>query len=149
MSSRRLVIDTGIAVSALILSRSVPRQAFNAARSWGQLLISPATFNELEDVLCRPKLERFITEQERVEFLDAYVLLAKAVAITESITACRDPNDDKFLELAVSGQAECIISGDADLLVLSPFRLSDADSAIDIVTPRAFLEDWLPSKSAS
>ena len=40
----------------------------------------------------------------------------------ERITACRDPHDDKFLELAVNGQADLIVSGDADLLALNPFR---------------------------
>lgn len=50
------------------------------------------------------------------------------------ITACRDPKDDKFLELAVSGRATHIISGDTDLLTLNPFR------GIAILPPRAFLE---------
>lgn len=133
MSNRRLVIDTGVAVSALILPRSVPRQAFDAARSVGKVLVSTATFSELEDVLRRPKLERYLTEHERLEFLDSYLLAAETVAITENVAACRDPKDDKFLELAVCGQAECIISGDDDLLALHPFR------GIEIVTPRDFL----------
>ncbi len=133
MSSRRLVIDTGVAVSALILPRSVPRQALDAARSVGRLLVSPETFGELENVLRRPKFERYLTEQERLEFLDSYLLTAVAVSITEPITACRDPNDDKFLELAVAGKADCIVSGDADMLALHPFR------GITIVTPRDFL----------
>jgi predicted nucleic acid-binding protein len=53
----------------------------------------------------------------------------------EVITACRDPKDNKFLELAVSGQATHLISGDPDLLVLSPFR------GIPIVTPQAFVTE--------
>ncbi len=47
---------------------------------------------------------------------------AEAVTITERIAACRDPTDDKFLELAANGRADLIVSGDNDLLVLSPFR---------------------------
>jgi predicted nucleic acid-binding protein len=50
---------------------------------------------------------------------------------------CRDPTDDKFLELAVNGQADVIVSGDADLLVLSPFR------KIPIIAPAAFLQGAL------
>jgi predicted nucleic acid-binding protein len=57
---------------------------------------------------------------------------ADLVTITESIVACRDPHDDKFLELAVNGRADVIISGDADLLVLDAFR------GIPIITPAAF-----------
>lgn len=59
---------------------------------------------------------------------------AELVAIAERIAACRDPTDDKFLELAVNGHADVIISGDADLLDLSPFR------SIPIVTPAAFVQ---------
>ena len=55
------------------------------------------------------------------------------VNITEHIAACRDPKDDKFLELAVSGRADLIVSGDQDMLALNPFR------GISIVTPAAFV----------
>jgi uncharacterized protein len=58
---------------------------------------------------------------------------AELVSIAEHITACRDPTDDKFLELAVNGRADFIISGDSDLLALNPFR------TIPIVTPAAFV----------
>jgi putative PIN family toxin of toxin-antitoxin system len=59
---------------------------------------------------------------------------AEAVEITERIAACRDATDDKFLELAVNGEADVIVSGDADLLVLNPFR------GIPIVAPAAFVQ---------
>jgi putative PIN family toxin of toxin-antitoxin system len=59
---------------------------------------------------------------------------AELVAIIEQITACRDQHDDKFLELAVNGHADLIVSGDADLLALNPFR------EIPIVTPTAFVQ---------
>ena len=55
-------------------------------------------------------------------------------AVTEHIRVCRDPGDDIFLELAVSGHADVIISGDKDLLALDPFR------GISIVTPLDFLQ---------
>ena len=58
---------------------------------------------------------------------------AERVAITATIKACRDATDDKFLELAVSGRAELVLSGDKDLLVLHPFR------GIPIVAPAAFV----------
>ena len=59
---------------------------------------------------------------------------AELVTITERIVACRDPTDDKFLELAVNGHADLIVSGDADLLALNPFR------DIPIVTPAVFVQ---------
>lgn len=58
---------------------------------------------------------------------------AELVAITQRIAACRDPTDDKFLELAVNGRADAIVTGDADLLALNPFR------GIPIVTPAIFV----------
>ncbi len=59
---------------------------------------------------------------------------AEFINITEQMNECRDPKDNKYLELAVSGKAECIITGDEDLLVLHPFR------QIDILTVQNFLD---------
>jgi predicted nucleic acid-binding protein len=61
---------------------------------------------------------------------------AELVTITERIVACRDPTDDKFLELAVNGHADLIVSGDGDLRALNPFR------DIPIATPAAFVQGW-------
>src|ERR1700730_5304035 len=68
---------------------------------------------------------------------------AELVTITERIAACRDPTDDKFLELAVNGHADLIVSGDGDLLALNPFR------QIPIVTPAAFVQGWCDSITIS
>jgi predicted nucleic acid-binding protein len=46
---------------------------------------------------------------------------------------CRDPKDDKFLEAALTSQADCLVTGDADLLVLDPFE------GIPILRPAEFL----------
>jgi predicted nucleic acid-binding protein len=60
------------------------------------------------------------------------------VPITTSVKECRDPKDDKFLELAISGGASYIVSGDADLLTLHPFR------GIAVITPQDFLVTLIP-----
>jgi putative PIN family toxin of toxin-antitoxin system len=133
MSEARTVIDTGVAVSAVLLPRSVPRQAFDAAVSRGKLLVSEATVAELDEVLRRPKFNKYVPEELRLEFLAALLQRAEQVVVAEVIRACRDAKDDKFLELAVSGKASHIVTGDADLLVLHPFR------SIAIVSPQAFL----------
>jgi putative PIN family toxin of toxin-antitoxin system len=96
--------------------------------------MSEATFRELREVLFRPKFDKYLTEQTRLLFLATLLGEAEAVNITEQIKICRDPNDDKFLDVAMNGAATCIISGDEDLLVLHPFR------TIPIITPRAFLD---------
>lgn len=133
-TERRSVVDTTVVVSAVLLPRSVPRQAFDRAAAAGPLLISAATVAELDQVLRRPKFDRYLREEERLEFLAALVREAELVEVTASVTACRDPKDDKFLELAVSGRATHIITGDADLLSLHPFR------GVAILTPAQFIE---------
>jgi uncharacterized protein len=60
--------------------------------------------------------------------------VAEMIEINDTIAACRDPKDDKLLELAVGGNADFLITGDKDLLVLNPFR------AVKIITPREFLD---------
>ena len=61
--------------------------------------------------------------------------MAELVTITERVAVCRDPTDDKFLELAINGRADMIVTGDLDLLVLDRFR------GIPIVTPRDFVHE--------
>jgi len=129
----RVVLDTNIVVSALLLQRSLTRQAFDHASSHGIVLVSAETVEELNDVLRRPKFEKYVGEEERMEFLTAYVREARLVNITEAVKACRDPRDDKFLELAISGQATHIVTGDAGLLALHPFR------KIPILAPARFI----------
>jgi putative PIN family toxin of toxin-antitoxin system len=131
----RFVFDTNVIVSAALLAGSVPRQAFNKALDEGRILISVPVLLELAEVLSRRKLNKYLLEEERMRFLVALLKEAELVEITEAVTDCRDAKDNKFLELAVCGEADCIISGDDDLLVLSPFR------GIPILTPREFLSD--------
>lgn len=73
--------------------------------------------------------------ENRAGFFDqlrGMLAAAELVTIAEHVAACRDPDDDKFLELAVNGNADAIISGDADLLSLDTFR------GIPIITAAAF-----------
>lgn len=142
MNETRTVIDTGVVVSAVLLPRSVPRQAFDAAASRGNLLVCAATIAELDEVLRRPKFNKYLPEEKRLELLAALVQEAEQVEVTEVITACRDAKDNKFLELAVSGKASHILSGDGDLLALHPFR------GIAVVTPQAFLLSFRESGAA-
>jgi len=89
---------------------------------------------EINDVLRRAEFKKYVTEALRVEFLAALLRDAELVAITEHVKECRDPRDDKFLSLAVNGKADCIVSGDKDLLELNPFR------GIPIIPPAEFIE---------
>jgi putative PIN family toxin of toxin-antitoxin system len=128
------VFDTNTLVSALLFEDSKPGQAFHRALRRGKILLSLSTLEELAEVLQREKFDRYVTAAEREEFLVALVHRAMFIEPAEEIRACRDASDDKFLELAVSGNAACIISGDSDLLILNPFR------NIAIMTAAVFVE---------
>ncbi len=133
MTNNRFVLDTNVIVSALLLPRSVPRRAFDTAFDRGLVLASVATLDELDAVLRRKRFDRYVVEEKRLQFLAVFIRDSTLVDVTEVVTDCRDANDNKFLELAVSGNATCIISGDPDLLILHPFR------NIPIVTPQVFV----------
>jgi uncharacterized protein len=100
---------------------------------YGEVLLSLELLEEFSDVLGREKFDRFLTSEERDEFLETFIERATLVEVIERVQECRDPKDDKILELALNGRAEYIVSGDKDLLVLNPFR------GVKIVTVEEFL----------
>lgn len=130
----RVVIDTNALVSRFVVPGSVPGRAVRKAVDEAQLLVSEATLDELADVLARSKFDPYVTIEERQEFLRLLGRIAKMVPIVHAIRECRDPRDDKLLELAVNGEANLTVTGDNDLLVLDPFR------DIPILTPAAYLD---------
>ncbi|HIK09172.1 MAG TPA: putative toxin-antitoxin system toxin component, PIN family [Oscillatoriaceae cyanobacterium M33_DOE_052] len=134
MKTKRIVIDTNVIVSALIFYKSTTMQSFIEAKEKGVFLISDNILSELIDVLSRPKFDRYLSREIREDFLASLFTEAEIIKITEKIEVCRDSKDNKFLEVAVNGNATHIITGDGDLLELHPFR------GISILTPRQFLE---------
>jgi uncharacterized protein len=140
-SNPRCVFDTNVLVSALLFDQSTPAQAFFAALHTGEIVMSADVIAELNDVLGREKFNRYVTEEERERFLRSLLGETELIEIEQKIQACRDPKDDKFLELAVNGGADCIVSGDEDLLVLDPFR------GIPILAPDRFLDALSENRS--
>ena len=130
----RIVADTNLLVSRLLLPQSVPARAVRKAVDEGQLLVSDATLEELADVLSRAKFDPYVSLEDRQAFIRVLNRIAERVIVTAPIQAWRDPKDDKFLEVALHGQAKVILTGDRDLLALHPFR------GVDILSPREYLE---------
>jgi uncharacterized protein len=128
----RLVVDTNVFVSAALKDNSLPFLVVRWIDRHGGLLKSEATEQQLLEVLARPYIAGAAIPLLR-EGIERMLAAAELVAITERIAVCRDPTDDKFLELAVNGHADLIVSGDRDLLALNPYR------EIPIVTPAAFV----------
>ncbi len=133
MNDRRLVLDTNALISRLLVPTGVAAKAVDHALASGVLLLSEETLGELAEVLARPKFDRYVSIADRQHFLRLLGGVARIVPISHRVAACRDPKDDKFLHVALNGEAEVIVTGDADLLVLHPFH------GVDIVSPAVFL----------
>jgi uncharacterized protein len=127
-SPERVVIDTNLLVSSLLRFGSIPGQAFARALNGGIVLVSDATMAEIADVFARPKLDPYVTVQQRQEFLLELGGTAEWVPVIQIVRECRDPGDDKFLEVALNGRAEMIITGDADLLASAACVAGNRDS---------------------
>jgi putative PIN family toxin of toxin-antitoxin system len=120
----RAVVDTNVLVRAVIRPRGSCRLVLLGLRHGDYtLLYSQATLDELVDVLNRPRIRQKygLTDQDITTVVRLILMRGEAVPAVAKIAACRDPKDDKFLEVAVSGRAEVIVSEDKDLLVLHPF----------------------------
>lgn len=136
MTNLRIVVDVNILISALLFPYSKPDLALQKAQDLGEILMSFPIWTELENVMARPKFNRYIQLEKREQFLrELYQTITPINDILETITDCRDPKDNKYLELAVTGKAQYIITGDNDLLILNPFR------EINIIKPDEFLKN--------
>lgn len=132
LAEERVVVDTNVVVSGLLFPDSVPARAVLKAQK-GEILSSEATRLELITVMSRSRFDRYVERQIRQRLTAEYVDATVLVEISAPIRVCRDPRDDKFLEVAVHGRADVIVTGDADLLALHPFR------GVDILTPADYL----------
>jgi len=130
---KRLVIDTNALVSYLLLPRSSVGKAIQKALEH-DLLFSEATMNELADVLARPKFDAYISMEDRQQFLRLLFRIVVMVPIVSKVLVCRDPHDDKVLEVAINGNADLILTGDKDLLSLREFK------GIAIMSPASYLD---------
>jgi putative PIN family toxin of toxin-antitoxin system len=133
MTRERVVIDTNVLISSLFLTTSTPAQAVDEAVTNAQLIATTETLRELIGTLHSPKFDRYVRRERRDALLERVASLVEIIDVLQSIRASRDPKDDKFLEAAVNGRADVIVTGDKDLLDLNPFR------GIAIVTPAGYL----------
>ncbi|WP_228014431.1 putative toxin-antitoxin system toxin component, PIN family [Fortiea sp. LEGE XX443] len=132
-NKQRFVFDTNVLISAFLFNQSKPRQALDQAQNIGLIIFSSSVFSELKEVLYRPKFDKYLTLSRRQEFLEHLTETTQFIDVTEQIDECRDPKDNKYLELAMSGKAEYIVTGNNDLLILNPWR------SIKILTVQEFL----------
>ena len=135
---RPIVIDTGVLVSAAIRAQSVPALALERALRHYEVCASADTLAELQQVLMRPKFDRYISLTQRQIFLQGLTPHLRMAEVTTPIAECADPKDDKFLALALTVSAELILTSDPHLTPMHPWR------GIPILPPAAFLVGALP-----
>lgn len=132
----RVVVDTGILVSGLIRAQGTIGDVLRALRNGHFVAIySTAMMVELVDICTRPsfRTKYHIRPDDITTLVNLVRLRGELVIPQRVITVCRDPKDDKFLEAALAGQAEILVTGDADLLELHPFE------GVAILRPAEFL----------
>ena len=130
----RVVVDTSVWVSRLLLSGSVAALALDKALGSSEVMVSESLVAELANVLSREKFDRYVSVQNREEFLRRVPKVATVAPVLTEVEVCRDPDDNHVLALALDSESDYIITGDRDLLVLHPWR------GVKIVPPHTFLE---------
>jgi len=133
---KQFVFDTNIIISAHLLKNSVSRKVYDMAFKKGLVLRSEKTFDELVVTFAKPKFDKYISIKARIVAVNEFERRSILINVTDTIKACRDTKDDKFLSLAVTAKAECIVTSDEDLLILHPFK------NISIITPADFLKNF-------
>jgi len=131
----RAVLDTNVLISGVIAT-GVPHEllvkGFNHEY---QIVVSVETLTEFRKTLLKYPDRFHMDEQEIQDEVETIRYFAEFVAPQEDITAVADdPDDDKFLEAAVAGDVDYLVSGDGHLLSLDSFR------GIEIVEPRTFYD---------
>jgi putative PIN family toxin of toxin-antitoxin system len=128
-----VVVDANVLLSALLQGRGTHPVLVAVLARRVHLVTSRTLLAELSHVLTRPQWRRVVDSEDYRQLRAVIDTAATIIEPAERIDACRDPEDNAVLECAVEGRADAIITGDADLLSLHPFR------GVDILRPTEFL----------
>lgn len=120
-TTHRIVVDTNLWVSMALGSKIVVQQMLQVIQNNNIFIFTSADqLEELTETLAKPKLQKYLTKSRTQQLFDLFWLKVQIINVHSQVKVCRDPKDDYLLNLAKDAQAHCIISGDADLLVLNP-----------------------------
>ena len=128
MKAERFVIDTNVLISASSFGKTPPGLLVRHVLAQGHILFCEATFAELKTRLWRPKFDRYLSIESRKQLLHDFRAVALWVDVPHDVGIrkfSRDPDDDKFLHVALAGGAGVLVSGDGDLLDLVSVRSVD------------------------
>lgn len=133
MSRKAIVLDTNVLISAVLSPNGTARKAFDEAIANYRMIQSGVTYEELVSRLQKKKFDKYVSVEDRIDFLAMIRRYSEFISVKAEITLCSDPDDNKFLDLAIAEKAEYLITGDQDLLVIG-----NLDST-KIVRPAEFL----------
>jgi putative PIN family toxin of toxin-antitoxin system len=133
MRIERVVLDTNVLISAVLSPLGKPFACLAWVLDNATLIVSRELLDELETRLARPKFRKYVDDSRRRAFVEDLGLSAVQVELAGAVSVCRDPDDNKLLEIAVAGRADYLVTGDRDLLVISLFQ------GTPIVTPSRFI----------
>jgi uncharacterized protein len=130
---RRVVIDTGIWVSALVF-KGTPGRAVEKAAAGYIIAISKEIYDEIVDVLNRPKFANRVGPSSTIKILESILEEGSQwVSLRGDVADCVDPKDNKFLDCALVAGASVILSSDQHLQSMDPYQ------DMRIVDPQEFL----------
>lgn len=117
----RVVVDTNILVSFAIRPNLDFERMFDFLAAHGVTLVSEETIGELFVVLGRASFSPYISQQSAIEYVEWYAGISEMISVTERVAACRDPRTINSYLWRSRGEADCIVSGDNDLLDMVAF----------------------------
>lgn len=134
MINKKYICDTNILLSSLLSSSTPPAKTVDFIKEHGIFSFSQATLSEFSEVLKRPKFDKFLSKDKRLNFINEIIELSIIYEIYQKVDICRDPKDNKFLDIAIASYSDFLITGDDDLLVLEKIGNTS------IITPREFTD---------
>jgi len=129
----KVVLDTNVIVSGLGWKGKSQKILIHCLDGRFKLVTSPEIIKEIKAVIFRPKFD-FITEDKKNDLINTLFEISEIVSPDKKIKLSRDPEDDKFIEAAITAKASFIVSGDPHLKEIKSYK------SIKIVTPAEFLE---------
>ena len=128
------MVDTNVLISAALSPKGTPRRVVEWIIGHGVLLSSKETAEEfVTRFLPRAKFDRYLSSELRAQFIVATLGAAEVVETTSRVSVCADPDDDRFVELAVDAAADYLITGNRR-------DFPERYERFEIVTPREFAE---------
>ncbi len=136
MSPKFIVIDTNIFISAALSPNGTAYQAFALAIQEFTIVQSAETYQEIAQRIYKPKFDKYLSTERKEELLNLIKHKSQFFETISKITYCRNPDDNKFLDLLIDSNAQFLITGDRDLLILK----SQPEYQHLIISARDFLE---------